>query len=141
MKITKDVYDELKTLKRAYIDQNGKEVNNPMPLAVDSGLKRPPTLKEQIQRVLRQEVSAQAHAQGHETFEEAQDFDIGLDDDEPLSGYEVVDMVPEEPVAMEVNQDTSKKTSPLSEAGGTGETGISEPPVSEPSSEVDSSGE
>lgn len=76
MKIKKSTFDKLTKLATAYLNQKGQEVNNPKPLNLAPGIGRPPTLQEQIQRIMRKEVSQQASAQGFETFEESQDFDI-----------------------------------------------------------------
>lgn len=99
MKISKSLYEDLKKLRRAMIDGSGRELHNPIPVAIPIGLNRPPTLQEQIQRVLRQELSRQADAQGHETFDEADDFDVEDDDQiNPISQYEIHEMIPEEPI-------------------------------------------
>lgn len=84
--------------------EDGKEYPSPK-RRVLTGISRPATLKEQIQRVLRTELSRQVQNQGFETFDESQDFEIE-EENEPLSGYEVNDMVEEVPV---------EKTSEVSE--------------------------
>lgn len=76
---------------------DGREVLNPLPMTVDV-TPRPPTLQEQIQRLLRVELAAQAKSQGYETFEESVDFDIEDDEEAILSGFEVKEMIEEEPV-------------------------------------------
>lgn len=91
MKISNELHAKLKKLHRAMIDQNGAELHNPTPVSIPIGQQRPPTLKEQIQRVLRTELSNQAASQGHETYEEANDFDID-DDDTMYSPYELQPM-------------------------------------------------
>lgn len=45
---------------------------------------------DEMREFIRREVSRQAEQQGHETFEEADDFDVG-DDYEPSSVYELDD--------------------------------------------------
>lgn len=97
MKISKELYDHLCTLKAAELDDQGRELLNPMQLEIPYGMERPASLQEQIQRVLRNELSMQAHNQGQETFEEANDFDVLDDDPEPFSAYEMRNMIPEEP--------------------------------------------
>lgn len=95
--ISEITVDKLKELSNSLIGiEDGKEYPNPTKNVL-TGISRPPTLKEQIQRVLRNELSRQVQAQGYETFEESQDFDIE-DDAEPLSGYEISEMVEEVPV-------------------------------------------
>lgn len=62
-------------------DRQGRELPDPTPLEIPAGFARPPTLAEQIERCFRQVVSRNAAARGHETFEEANDFEV--DDDDP----------------------------------------------------------
>lgn len=95
MKITKELYEKLSALASCYLDEQGREVPNPKPLVLDVS-PRPPSLQEQIQRLVRKEVSAQAELQEMETFEESQDFDIPGEDDLQMSGFEV--MEDEEPI-------------------------------------------
>lgn len=59
------------------------------PMAIPVGFQRPPTLQEQVARLVRTEVSRRAAEQGLETFEEADDFEVG-DDFEPNSPHELV---------------------------------------------------
>lgn len=70
--------------------KNGKEYVDPTPINVPIHLKRPDTLAEQVRRLVRGEISRQAQAEGHETFEEADDFDTGEDED-IRSPYELDD--------------------------------------------------
>ncbi len=72
------------------LDDNGHEIPDPNPVALPLGFKRPETLAEQIQRMVRTQVSDAALAGGAETFEDADDFDTGDDDDdEPGTPYEL----------------------------------------------------
>lgn len=92
MKITKETFEKLKKLDFALLDDRGWELPNPVPLEFETGLKRPLTLQEQIQRVMRVELSKQAQNQGRETFEESQDFAVEDPfESEMLSGYEIMD--------------------------------------------------
>lgn len=63
------------------LNERGHEVPDPTPMALPVGVKRPLSLREQIQRFVREELSAVSAQQGHETFEEADDFDIEDEDD------------------------------------------------------------
>lgn len=77
----------------------GEEVD-PRPVEIPAELKRPPSLKEQMQQMIRQEMSLAAAQANEETFEEADDFDIDDIDTMPESPYNVpeedfVDMLPE----------------------------------------------
>lgn len=69
-------------------DENGHEVLDPTPVAIPVGFRRPPSLQEMIRQYVRRELSQQAAAEGHETFEEADDFDVG-DDYDPRSPWEL----------------------------------------------------
>lgn len=74
---------------RPTMTPDGFEVPDPMPAAAPAGFKRPETLAEQVQRLVRGAISRQAEAQGVETFEEADDFDVG-DDFDPTTPYETM---------------------------------------------------
>ena len=58
------------------------------PVAVPVRFSRPANLTEQIRAVIRGELSRQAGNQGHESFEEADDFDVD-DDYDPRSPWEL----------------------------------------------------
>lgn len=64
------------------------EVPDKTPLEIPVGFQRPPSLQEQIQRLVRVELSDRASSEGMETFEESEDF--GEDDrDDPTSPHEL----------------------------------------------------
>ena len=65
------------------------ETCDPKPMALPVNMKRPPSLQEQIQRLVRSEQLRQmANASDVDTFEEADDFDVG-DDYDPTSPWEL----------------------------------------------------
>ena len=70
------------------LDENGWEIPDPTPVSVPSGFKRPETLAEQVQRLVRTSISRQAAEQGDETFEESEDFDLPDDPEDPSTPYE-----------------------------------------------------
>lgn len=76
--------------KLVQLDEFGREVPDPNPVAVPAGFQVPETLDEQIRRLVRGAVSQQAQEQGLETFEESEDFDIDDDMFDPSSPYEEV---------------------------------------------------
>lgn len=78
-----------KSLQDYMHDQFGREVLSPVPVAPPVGYVKHVSLAEQIRSMVRSE-ALRFHAEqtGHETFEEADDFDIG-DDFDPRSPYEV----------------------------------------------------
>lgn len=61
--------------RKSHIDKDGREVPDPRPLTVHVDF-RPLTLQEQIARLMQAELSRRAAAKGHETFEEANDFEV-----------------------------------------------------------------
>lgn len=93
MRVSQELYEKLKNLTEGELDEHGRELCNPIPVAVPAGLKRPLSLTEQIQRVLRRDLSYQAQKQGHETFEEADDFDVddGFDGPPINTRYEMLE--------------------------------------------------
>lgn len=79
---------------------NGDEVLSPVPMAPPVGYRREPSMVERIRSMVRSEhVRLAALQAGQETFEEADDFEIG-DDYDPASPYEEVF----EPVDYEARQ-------------------------------------
>jgi len=73
-----------------YLDARGREKPDPIPLSPPLGYKKHPTLREQIRDMIRSEkLRQEVEAAGLETFEEADDFDVG-DDYDPRSPYEEV---------------------------------------------------
>lgn len=73
---------------RPRLDSHGHEVPDPTPVAVPSGFRRPETLAETVARLVRREVSDAAEAQGFESFEEADDFEVDDDPQDPGTPYE-----------------------------------------------------
>lgn len=72
------------------LDADGHEVPDPRPLTLPSGFKRPETLAEQVQRLVRNHLSRIAEESGAESFEEAEDFDVDDDPSDPATPYEAV---------------------------------------------------
>lgn len=67
---------------------DGSEVPDPTPMAPPVGYKPAPSLADQIREMVRSErLAREAQEAGFETFEEADDFDVG-DDYEPNTPYE-----------------------------------------------------
>lgn len=103
MFITPELIEHLKSVQRCEYDPHGRELLNPVPMEVDVSLPKPLSLKERIQRILRTELSQQADAQGFETFEEANDFDVydDFETPDPVTPYEEKFMHEEYPAAPE----------------------------------------
>lgn len=78
--VSRDVIDDITKLNHALIDEEGKEINNPKPLFLDvSRQKKSESIREEMRRILRQELSYEAFRQGEETFDDANDFDVKSD--------------------------------------------------------------
>lgn len=72
-----------------YINELGQEVLSDVAMELPAGLCRPPSLIEQMRMMVRQEFSRHAAAQGFESFEESDDFNVEDEWDlEPTSAYE-----------------------------------------------------
>lgn len=90
------------------VDIKRHETPDPTPVAAAIGYKREPSLAEKVRNMVRSEqLRLAAEAAGAETFEEADDFEVG-DDYDPRSPYEIDFDPPVEP------------TQPVPESGGAG---------------------
>lgn len=98
---------------------------------VEIPFRRPLTLRQEMQRFIRAELSKQANEQGFATFEEEDDFEEDDPDAEFLTPYSVQDMHPDTPdprLPLETMEgsdqpDTappSPEPQPVDEAGGNG---------------------
>lgn len=70
-------------------DSMGREIPDPTPVEIPVGFHRPPSLREQFARFMREELSARAVDAGMESFEEADDFDVPDDPPDPASPWEL----------------------------------------------------
>lgn len=69
-------------------DEFGRELHSGIPVAPPIGYKPSPTITEQLRQMVKSEFMArEARKAGMETFEEADDFEVG-DDYDPRSPYE-----------------------------------------------------
>lgn len=107
----------LQTCKRSHLTDDGKELPNPKPLVVYTGLNKPLSMKEEVERILSHSRFAnEMRRQGQETFEEANDFIVGDDmvAEDYNSKYTV--MFDEEPIPPNTQTSPSKeKEAPLSD--------------------------
>ena len=103
-----------KNRQSTYLDEQGREMPNPTPLAPPLGYKKQPSIREQIRNMVRSEQLRQAaDASGVETFEEADDFDVG-DDYDPTSPYEeVFEPMPTRDVPQEIADKLAAVIAPL----------------------------
>lgn len=86
------------------LDEDGKEIPDPTPMAPPLGFKKQDSLAVQIrQMILSERLAQEAREYGGETFEEADDFEIGDDfETEKFSPYEANfdPMTPQERAAL-----------------------------------------
>lgn len=68
--------------------KTGIEMPDPRPVAMPVGFERPEPLNDVIRRLVQREVSVVAEQRGMESFEEANNFDTGEDNDDPLTPAE-----------------------------------------------------
>lgn len=88
-KLKKSVIARVRSWVSKY-DEEGREIMDPTPVAIPAGFKPPETIEEKILRLVRaREIQAQLEAQGLETFEDAEDFDVD-DDFDPATPFEMV---------------------------------------------------
>lgn len=74
---------------------DGQEIPDPTPMAPPLGFKKQPTMADHIREAIRGEhLRLAAEAAGQETFEEANDFDTG-EDDELNTIYEIGESQPD----------------------------------------------
>lgn len=102
-------------------DERGSEIPDPNPMQPPVGYNRQPSLAEQIRAmVVSENLRREAEAAGMETFEEADDFDVGDDfEEERHSPYEgnFDPMTPHERAALSTQgRDPSKILTPEDEA-------------------------
>lgn len=71
-------------------DEHGRELPDPTPIEIPVRFRgRPESLTDQIRRMVRNELSEAAARSGHETFAEANDFDVDDEVDVPTR-YEIL---------------------------------------------------
>lgn len=77
--------------RRSFLTKDGRELPDPTPMAPAIGFKRQPTIADRLREIVRSEhMRIAAEEAGKETFEEADDFDVGDEDDyNPRSPYEI----------------------------------------------------
>ena len=83
-----------------------REIPDPVPIHIP-GDERPPTLREEMQRFIREEISRAAIAgeSGHGSFEEEDDFEIEDGDNDLTTAYTIFPFRLEEETGYEVSKD------------------------------------
>jgi hypothetical protein len=95
----------------AKLNENGHEILDQKPVARTVKFEKPMTIAEQLRAYVRTELSRQAQEEGHESFEDADDFFIEDDLPDPQSPWELT--FDQEQALIE-----GKETSPLEESKG-----------------------
>lgn len=81
--------DYLEKIKKAGLDEQGRQVVSSTPMAPPIGHKPQPSLAQLIREMVQSEQLAQAvRNSGHETFEESEDFDIPDEPEQMRSEWE-----------------------------------------------------
>lgn len=110
---------------RLKFDELGRELPDPTPVEVPLGFQRPESLTDMVRRMIRGQLSVAAAEEGHETFDEANDFDVPEEDAE-LHGTEFEEMVVEMPVTAPApaeapeKEEEEKEVSEEKESSGSG---------------------
>lgn len=82
-------YSYFRGLRHMFLDKRRREKPDPIPMQPPIGYKKQPSLSDQIRDMVRSEhLARQLAAQGVETFDEADDFDIPDDPIDPSTPYE-----------------------------------------------------
>jgi len=81
------VVDIEEKLSRVYLDAYGREMPDPTPIAPPVGYTKQPTMVDHVRALVARHISEAAAGAGAESFEEANDFEVG-DDYEPETPYE-----------------------------------------------------
>lgn len=123
------------SVQQSYLDDFGREIPNPTPLAPPIGYKRSPSIAEQMRAMIRQ-VSEEAKMSGAETEEEANDFDVGDPFDyDPETPYEhdfEVDPTMEALIALQSRRPVPAPATPQSASGNTPSPEAAPPATAQP---------
>jgi len=104
----------------------GWEIPDPTPLARAVRFTKPPTLEEIVQRTIRGALSRHAAEQGHESFDEANDFNVDEDGHEFRSDHEFSEQDEEDLRIWKESQRVKRKNPPAAAPA------VAGPPVAAP---------
>lgn len=95
-------------------DEFGREIPDPTPLSIPLRMRHVSDSQhvDMVTRIVQRELSRHAAENGHETLEESDDFEI--DENDPLSAYELTDMQ-EENFEFEPEPEPEPETPPAPE--------------------------
>lgn len=127
-KISQELFNKLTKIDRAIYDAQGRELMNPIPYQPEGVRPKSLSLRDQMKRLLKTELSMQMASQEVETLEEANNFDIPDPNEiEMTSVYEMDDEYLSGPYSgidqSEIVDSTRSDEADISEkdAAGTGE--------------------
>lgn len=135
-RITEEEY-LAKMLERG-LDEHGRLIPDPVPIAPPVGYRKQPSMVEIVRDMVRGEKMRQAALEsGHETFEESEDFDVGEDGEDLMSGYENDFDPPLSEIAREVEAERArsqpaKAVDASVDASSSGGAGGQSPPAESP---------
>lgn len=96
---------DLLEMIESFMTPEGKEIPSNAKRFIETS-ERPPTLKEQVMRIMADsQLRQQFEKHGFESIEDANDFEIEDEPSEPLSGYEIPEMEEETPAVIDNTQD------------------------------------
>lgn len=110
---------------KAGFNEFGEQLADKRKIAIPAGMERPESLEEQMMRMVRSTISRQMQDQGHDTFEEYDDFE---EEDSSWDTHFVVKYVEDGPDYQEAMQKAFKAPSASPAEGVKGE---SKPPLEE----------
>lgn len=97
--------------------KDGKEYLDDTPVSIPSGLRRPPSIHEMIRRYVRSEQFAEKmRAEGKETEEEANDFELEDEEDIIITRHEFAAMAGDEAMRLTAEEKLNKIRDALKEA-------------------------
>jgi hypothetical protein len=109
-KVTEMVHDVIDGLKKPFLNSKGQEVPDPVPLFVELGLEPEDPIEERIRRIVGSQMFATAAEKaGLETIDDANDFDVG-GEDEILTGYEAIVMADDHLIENPVEESTPSRS-------------------------------
>lgn len=87
--------DRVKPKAFTHLTKDGREIPDPTPMDPPVGYIKQPSISDRIREMIRSEkLRAEAEQAGQETFEEADDFDVGDDFDPTVMFEDVFDGLP-----------------------------------------------
>lgn len=126
--IAMDAAEYMQKLKSRGLGPDGRQAPDPVPLAPPIGYKKTPSMVEIVREMVRSErLRQEALAADHETFEEADDFDVGDEPELMRSPFEYDERDPSIRELAEIGRQALKEKEAAAAAAGKGGEGGSPP--------------